>query len=202
MDLVKVQQIHNQYRIFRQDMYNEWEEYAYLNHCIRKPTKEPFEFNSLLSDSVLHKTIVDAGGMQTRFLSGGNSRSHFINSVGRFEVYISSLAKVVFIDYPQKMKGSDSETETSKAFQLILSCSTRDEMIDTLAEEKVRSIFYGNPADVFLKDKCKLELGTLFSSKYRLAISLYSEILGRRNAIIHNSGRVDKKYRLYSKSSG
>lgn len=41
MDLVKVQQIHNQYRIFRQDMYNEWEEYAYLNHCIRKPTKEP-----------------------------------------------------------------------------------------------------------------------------------------------------------------
>ena len=93
MDLVKVQQIHNQYRIFRQDMYNEWEEYAYLNHCIRKPTKEPFEFNSLLSDSVLHKTIVDAGGMQTRFLSGGNSRSHFINSVGRFEVYISSLAK-------------------------------------------------------------------------------------------------------------
>jgi len=194
MDLVKVQQIHNQYRIFRQDMYNEWEEYAYLNHCIRKPTKEPFEFNSLLSDSVLHKTIVDAGGMQTRFLSGGNSRSHFINSVGRFEVYISSLAKVVFIDYPQKMKGSDSETETSKAFQLILSCSTRDEMIDTLAEEKVRSIFYGNPADVFLKDKCKLELGTLFSSKYRLAISLYSEILGRRNAIIHNSGRVDKKY--------
>lgn len=67
-------------------------------------------------------------------------------------------------------------------------------MIDTLAEEKVRSIFYGNPADVFLKDKCKLELGTLFSSKYRLAISLYSEILGRRNAIIHNSGRVDKKY--------
>lgn len=194
MDLIKVQRLHNQYRIFREDMYNEWEEYAYLSHCVGKPNKDPFDFYSLLSDSVLHKTIVDAGGMQTRFLRGGNSKSHFINSVGRFEVYISSLAKIVFIDYPQKMKGADSEAETTKAFQLILNCSTRDEMIDALAEEKVRSIFYGNPADVFLKDRCKLELGTLFSSKYRLAISLYSEILGRRNAIIHNSGRVDKKY--------
>ena len=94
MDLVKVQQIHNQYRIFRQDMYNEWEEYAYLNHCIRKPTKEPFEFNSLLSDSVLHKTIVDAGGMQTRFLSGGNSRSHFINAVGLVKLMLLLMAVV------------------------------------------------------------------------------------------------------------
>ena len=48
MDLVKVQQIHNQYRIFRQDMYNEWEEYAYLNHCIRKPTKRSEEHTSEL----------------------------------------------------------------------------------------------------------------------------------------------------------
>ena len=77
MDLVKVQQIHNQYRIFRQDMYNEWEEYAYLNHCIRKPTKEPFEFNSLLSDSVLHKTIVDAGGMQTRLFERWQFKKSF-----------------------------------------------------------------------------------------------------------------------------
>ncbi|ELU5587214.1 hypothetical protein SCB17_001625 [Clostridium perfringens] len=199
MELIKVQRLHSRYKEFREDMKNEWEEYSYLNHCINNASTDQFILKSIISDNSSKKTKKDAGGMQNRFIRGGNTKGHFIASIGLFETYISFLAKVVFIDYPHKMSGNG--TTEHKLFDLILNSDTKEEMIDRIAEEKVRSIFYGNPADVFLKDKCKLELGSTFSTDFFEAISLYQEITGRRNAIIHNSGRVDVKYLRENKES-
>ena len=57
-------------------------------------------------------------------------------------------------------------------------------MIDAIIEEKVRSIFYGNPVEIFTKDKCKLEIGDIFVREYPDSMVYYAEITGRRNAII------------------
>lgn len=192
MEYNREPRLHRRYKEFRGDMKNEWEEYSYLNHCITNTPTGEFTLKSLFSKASSKKAKKSAGGMQTRFIRGGNTKSHFINSIGLFETYISFLAQTVFVDYPHKMKGNGVAEQ--KLFNLILDSDTKEEIIDHLAEEKVRSIFYGNPTDVFLKDKCKLELGTTFSEDYFEAIILYQEIIGRRNAIIHNSGRVDKKY--------
>ncbi len=43
----------------------------------------------------------------------------------------------------------------------------KEEIIEKLAEEKVRSILYGNPLDIFEKDKAKLGFGTFFKDLYQ-----------------------------------
>ena len=192
MDLRKVQGIHSTFMIYRGNMKNIWEEYNYLNNCVRNAKNESFPLPSLAAKNVNMKTPKDAGGMQSKFLSGENTKKHFIDAVSLFEDYISSLATVVYSDYPQKMKSAGMSDE--KALDVILNNITREEMIHYLAEEKVRSIFYGKPVDVFLKDKCQLELGDCFLTQYKDAINLYGEITGRRNVLIHNSGRIDNKY--------
>jgi hypothetical protein len=58
----------------------------------------------------------------------------------------------------------------------------------------VRSLFYGSPGDFFLKDKAKLGFADYFSKHYTKAIDRYVEVTARRNLLIHNDGRVDRKY--------
>lgn len=67
-------------------------------------------------------------------------------------------------------------------------------MLERVIEEKVRSLFYGAPSDFFVKDKAKLGFGDHFSKHFAGAIAQYAEITARRNVLIHNDGRVDRKY--------
>lgn len=197
--LEKIRRIHTKYKIYRGDMKNVWEEYSYLVHYIYGAKTEEFELKSLVANCKTTKSKKAAGGMQNRFKQGGNTKNHFIDAVGLFENYIASLVEFVYLDYPSKMNGGGMDEK--KLFDLIIKSDDKQTMIDSLIEEKVRSIFYGNPVDIFMKDKCKLELGSIFTEQYKEAIILYREIIGRRNIIIHNSGRVDKKYLRENKES-
>ena len=193
MDTLKeTKKIHTMYTKFRGDMKNIWEEYSYLDASISRANKEEYMVKSLAKVAVGKKTKRDAGGMQNRFLSGGNTRNHYIDAICTFENYINSLVEKVYYDYPFKMNGGGMDAQ--KLFKLILDKETKEDMIDVIIEEKVRSIFYGNPVEIFTKDKCKLEIGDIFESEYPDSIVYYAEITGRRNAIIHKSGRVDSKF--------
>lgn len=193
MDTLKeTKKIHTMFMQFRGDMKNIWEEYSYLAESISKTNREEYLVKSLAASAVSKKTKIDAGGMQYRFLSGGNTRNHYIDAVCTFENYLNSLVEKVYHDYPLKMNGGGMDAQ--KLFRLILDKDTKEDMIDVIIEEKVRSIFYGNSVDIFTKDKCKLEIGDIFNSKYPNSMIYYAEITGRRNAIIHNSGRVDNKF--------
>jgi hypothetical protein len=55
-------------------------------------------------------------------------------------------------------------------------------------------IFYGNPLDFFQKDKARLEFKDFFKSNYQPQLEQYTEIVARRNIIVHNGGKVDRKY--------
>lgn len=194
-----VKKIHEVFRAFRGDMNNSWEEFAYLEDMIRNSEKREYELLSLHSDITKTKRIKDAGGMQNRFLSGGNTKKHFIDSIGLFENYISWLAQFVYREYPGKMRGCGMDEK--KLFEVILLQESKQEIIDYIAEEKVRSVFYGKPSDIFLKDKLNIEIGNVFKENYQKEINLYEELTGRRNAIIHNLGYVDKKYLRENPSS-
>lgn len=197
--LERIKHIHTKYHVYLGDMKNVWEEYAYLVHYIYRANTEAFELKSLFSENVHTKTKAHAGGMQNRFKQGVNTKNHFIDAIGTFENYIASLVECVYLDYPVKISGGGMDQ--NKLFELILKSDDKQTMIDCLIEEKIRSIFYGNPLDVFENDKCKLELSNTFKDTYKDSMLLYKDIVGRRNVLIHNAGRVDKKYLRENKNS-
>jgi hypothetical protein len=103
----------------------------------------------------------------------------------------------VLRDFPGRLAtGAQIEqgTRELKLLEIIVNSSDKAEMIEKLIEERVRALFYGQPSDFFLKDKSKLGFGDYFSKSYPTVIERYSEIAARRNLIIHNDGRVDRKY--------
>lgn len=190
--LTSIKMLHSMFMLYRGDMKNIWEEYTFLSVSIKNIEKEGYKLKSLVANDVSDKTVKDAGGMQTRFLSGGNTRNHYIDAICVFENYINRIVTKVYHDYPFKMQGIGMDAQ--KLFSLVLKKESKEDILDSIIEEKVRSIFYGNPVDIFEKDKCKLELGTIFKDKYADAMKYYTEIVGRRNVLIHNSGIVDNKF--------
>lgn len=88
-----------------------------------------------------------------------------------------------------------------KLINIIIDSDDRQEIISRIIEERVRSLFYGNPVDFFEKDKAKLGFGTYFKDNYKDLLKEYTEITARRNIIVHNSGRVDRKYLREVKST-
>ncbi len=197
--LKSIKNIHTMFHVFRGDMANIWKEYYYLMYILRQTTKEEYHSLNLHSNTSKLMNKSNVGGLQARLLNGANSRTHFIETVCRFEDYINSLASIIFHDYPYKANGSKMDVQ--KLYDLIIKSPDKETIIDHIIEEKIRSIFYGNPVEIFTGDKCKFEFGNLFKDKYKDAISLFAEIIGRRNLIVHNSGRVDKKYLRENPSS-
>lgn len=182
------------------NMNNVWEEYSYLSSCVYNSKHSVFYIKGLFTNENHNKTIVDAGGMQTRFKQGGNTRSHFLDSIGLFENYISFITKTVYKSYPKKMGFPNMNDK--KMLDIIIDSSSKEMMLDKIIEEKVRGIFYGNSKEIFTKDKCNIGCENIFNQeKYAAVIEMYSEIIGRRNLIVHNNGRVDKKYLRENKNS-
>lgn len=198
-NLLQIKNIHRMYKSFRGDMTNIWEEYYYLSKLIDTAPVIEFKLLPLENNKLKLKNKQDAGGMKSKFINGGNTKSHYIETICKFEDYINSLTSVVYHDFPQKISGAGMDNQ--KLFNLILESEDKQSILNVIIEEKIRSIFYGNPIDIFTKDKCKLELGNVFTEKYQECIPLFGEIIGRRNAIIHNSGKADKKFILENSST-
>lgn len=131
-----------------------------------------------------------------------NLRTALIEATLIFEDYITDIVMLVYSDYPQKALSADLQNENQeKISNIILSSKDKAEIIDRLLEEKIRGLFYGNIADIFQKDRAKLELKDTFKTKEGLIlIDSLLEILARRNIYIHNNGRVDRKYTRESKN--
>ena len=98
--------------------------------------------------------------------------------------------------YKQWLELSDEQKENviEPSKYNFYSKDTKEEMISKIIEEKLRSIFYGNPLDIFEKDKVQLSFGKYFTDNYQHVLDEYKEITATRNVIIHNNGKVDRKY--------
>lgn len=118
-----------------------------------------------------------------------------LDSVSATENFLQQIAFRVYRDFEYKLEApTEVQEQQTKLMRIILDSTDRTEMIRKIAEEKIRGIFYGNPADFFEKDKARLGFGTYFKDNYKAALEVYKEIIARRNIYTHNSGRVDRKY--------
>jgi hypothetical protein len=139
-------------------------------------------------------------GIISRIKDKTAGRHAFIDAISAFEHFISMLVFKVYLDFPQKLRGLSRQLDTEnvsrqqKLIDIIFDSADRYEMLHKLIEEKVRSIFYGNPIDLFSKDKALIEFGTHFKKNKSSLLVELAEIIARRNIIMHNHGRVDRKY--------
>lgn len=127
----------------------------------------------------------------------------FLTSIALFEAFISDTAKIAYTSAPKtfllrKIKGEEkdqvSEQENNKLLRMLIESANKEEVIERYTEEKLRGIFYGNPVDVFKKNKLGFDLDKTTGKNCEQELTLYAEIVARRNVLVHNLGRIDQKY--------
>ncbi len=188
----RIRYIHSEFKKYRGVVNNVWEEYCYLKFAIKTLKTNNFDIIGIFDNINHKKTKEDAGGMQSRFLKGENAKKHFLEVIGKYEKYVIRLMTIVYNDYPAKMNSLSMDCE--KIFKLILNSNSKNDIIKILVEEKLRNIFYGNPLDIFAKDKLRVGFDEIYLNKCGVSLKLYKEMIAKRNVIIHNDSRVDNKF--------
>lgn len=133
-------------------------------------------------------------GMLTHVRILQNPRASLLAALQLFEVYISDITALVYFDYPKRGIGEKKAEFEEKIIDIIIESNDKKEILERLIEEKIRGIFYGNIANVFIKDELHLELKDTFKEENAALIETLKEIIARRNIYVHNDGRVDSKY--------
>lgn len=118
-----------------------------------------------------------------------------VSAIGLFEVFISDIAKIAYLTYPDRYLLSKedvtNERENYKVIKLLIHSRTKEEALEKYVEEKLRDIFYGKITDAFFikqkngkttNGKLKLNTGKM-AETCRLEFNQYLEINGRRNLI-------------------
>ena len=186
-----------------------WEDYNFLNFYlpeIHKGIKEDslpkFELEHLYSRRKSKYKKDDLYGVVDHLTKSVVPVRTLLKAVSTTEHFLQAVAYRVYRDHQYKLKAKvDSIEQANKLLNVIVDSTDKDEIINRIAEEKIRGIFYGNPVDFFVKDKAKLGLNTYFKDYYSSAIEIYSEIIARRNIYTHNDGKVDRKYKREIKNS-
>jgi hypothetical protein len=200
-----IPKIHVRYKRFQKEQRDIWESFCLIDFYapkIKDAVKEDV-FPQLSFDRIWNETskVVkknDIYGALHSLAIKGNFRRTLLETVLTFEDYITDLIQSVYLDIPGKLSTSQDDANNSSGYQkllkLVLTSTDKQEIVDKLVEEKIRSIFYGNPLDVFEKDKARLEFGTYFKDNHSDELKIYRKVIAMRNVIAHNNGRIDRKY--------
>jgi hypothetical protein len=199
-------QIMVRFKAFNKDINEIWEQYSFIDFYLDK-------IHSLIkSDQVDHLDLVlltrppyrriinskNCYGIISRIRRKTNGRRAFVDAVALFEGYISFLSYRVYSDFPNRLSMGQSSDEDrvrrERLLDVILNSNDRDEMLEKIIEERVRGIFYGSPVDLFVNDKAKLEFRDHFKNHHVDTLKKFGEIVARRNVIVHNHSRIDRKY--------
>ncbi len=199
-----VPKLHVRYKRFQKEQRDIWESFSVVEFYVPKIIKAIKEdvFPSLTTDRVWtdgDRTLDNNNtyGALTSLEKRRNPKSTLLEAVLVFEDYMSDLIELVYLDIPNKLisiHDDNNESGYQKLLKLMLNSTDKDEMIERLVEEKIRGIFYGNPLDVFEKDKAKLEFGTFFKENYSNELNEFRKIVAVRNVVAHNNGKIDRKF--------
>jgi hypothetical protein len=197
-----ISEIVKKYKRFCADIFETYEDYLFqdfylpeIHKQLKNGTIPLLNFESVYSTNVTPFKKDYAYGVisrQHRKIIGPRA---LLSAVSTTEDFLQSVIFRVYRDFESKL---ETEIETSeqqeKLLKIIVSSNDKSEIIERVAEEKIRGIFYGNVADFFIKDKAKIGLGSRFKDNYKLAMQEYKEIVTRRNVLTHNQGYIDRKY--------
>lgn len=193
-----------EFKHYRRDVRHVWEVYCFMMQYIPEITKlikkkelDIWKFPEISTKNTEIRGISEIGGMAHHIIHKANPRRAIIDAVALFEGFCSKIASIIYKDYPNILIGSENDiqhTHEEKVLKTLINSDSKEEALEKIAEEKIRSIFYGNPVDFFLKDKARLGFGKYFRENLGDEIEQYRELVARRNIYIHNNGRVDRKY--------
>jgi len=195
--------ISKRFKAFDKNIRDIWEAYQfhrfYLPVLHRMIKKEEIPALSLPSLGTLNKTQQKPGdtlGAISHITSQVSPQRTLTVAVSHTEAFLQYLVVRVLRDHPARLLSGQPEqgAREAKLLEIVVNSADKWEMLDKIIEERVRALFYGPPADFFLKDKAKLGFGDYFTQNCMAAVERYIEITGRRNVLIHNDGRVDRKY--------
>lgn len=192
------------FKQFHKEMRDIWESYQLvtlymptLHNLVRDGKVAPLHYLPLHSAKEKSYSRDSTLGAISHLTRKANPRRCLVDAVGAFENYIVDLVEYVYRDHPAKLlsgQGSGTPEQDLRVLQVVVGSATRDEILSKLAEERIRSVFYGKPTEVFTKDRAKLEFGNYFSSNFSEELGRFNELTGRRNLLVHRGGRVDRKY--------
>lgn len=184
--------IHTKFQQFERKMKNLWEEYNLIKFSLEQQRLSDLQIRNLFVNDSKGIPPHKLASHKDKLIKGDNQKKYLLEINSLFESYISYLAKFNYNLYPHKLGDIELKEDTRK--MLLNKCGTQ-EIIDKMIEEKIRQIFYGNPIDIFLKDKCNLGVPkNYFKENLNKEINIYASIIAKRNVIVHNSGKVDSKY--------
>lgn len=203
-----VSRLHVRYKGFQKAQRDIWESFCIVDFyvpriklAIKKGSLPPLDIDRIWNETSRTLDKNDTYGALSSLMEKGNYRRTLLETVLIFEDYMSDLISAVYLDYPKKLLSTaTNETESDntagyqKLLRLVLEVDDRDEIIDRLVEEKVRGIFYGNPIDVFMKDKARMGFDTYFKDTHQAEIGKYKIIVAARNLVAHNNGKIDRKF--------
>jgi hypothetical protein len=143
-------------------------------------TDDPAAPELISQTKVIQKLKKEIGLLRESALMALSSRS---------EWFIAQLMHLFFHKHPE----AAGMSEPFFSLDTLASLQTIDDARNVLIDHKVESVMRQSFEDwlTFFKDKPKLGLGYLDAEKGRLA-----EIFKRRNVIVHNGGRISRKYFL------
>lgn len=206
-----VPKLHVRYKRFQKQQRDIWESFSIIEfyfpkikNAIKEDSFPPLTIDRIWNSSGRTLDKNNTYGALDSLEKRGIFRNTLLELVLVFEDYMSDLIELVYLDIPNKLGSIQDDTNTTgyqKLLKVMLDCSDKEEMIERLVEEKIRGVFYGNPLDVFEKDKAKLEFGTFFKDNYSDELSELRKIIAARNVVAHNNGKIDRKYQREVDSS-
>jgi len=114
-------------------------------------------------------------------------RSSFVILICYFEYLISDLIHFYFQTYPESLSGKELNLSLGELKQ----CSDLDEAVDILINKEVENVLYMNLQGQrkYLKDKLKVDMQEDLINWSRI-----DEAVERRNIIVHNDSKINKRY--------
>lgn len=132
--------------------------------------------------------------------------SVFLTTISLFEAFVGDVARIAWVNDPEEFliernqnSGTSTRKQNENLLEILISSPDRQSTIDQYVHDRIKRIFYGNPIDVFTKNTLRFGIESKLSSELESELILYAEMTARRNVIVHNMRRPDKKYRESSK---
>lgn len=198
------QSISRLYGDFIKDLNELWELHCALRSYLpsvetavaagRVPPLEMAPFSQPTNSQV--KSVSTTLGILQRGVVRDGSRT-LVDASSRFEVFMASVTRLVYLhfgaDRVATAEGA-SDSQMSRVIEWIFDSADRDEIIDRVIEDRIRSLSYGSGAELLKKDRAKLGIKAHFETGHEAVLDRYSEVLARRNLVVHSAGRVDRAY--------
>jgi len=197
-----IAEIVKKYKAYCADIFEAYEDFTFqefylpeIHKQLKKATIPLMDLESVYSNSkspFKKDWVYGVINRQQRKVIGTRA---LLTAVSVTEDFLQKVTFRVYRDFEGKLETSmETPEQQSKLLKIIIDSNDKTEIIGRIAEEKIRGIFYGNPADFFVKDKAKIGLNNHFKDNYNLALEEYKEVIARRNVLTHNNGKVDRKY--------